>query len=495
MTPRTHVFAVAVETYLDTRITPVIYGENDANMFTKAWHALGVDPKDCDLLLSSNATYKSFESHLKKFLNHVAKGERVVFFYAGHGIAINGESRITMYDTQLGDIQATTIKLGEILQQVRNSRSNQVLLFFDSCESGLPITPGMRSIYTRFSPDELEAFCSNSEYHFAFASCKVGESSYPSRKLAHGIWSHCVIQSLNGQAKPALDKGRFVTGTSLQGYVVDMVPRILRVTYAGKETQTPCAFGNFTKEFVVADLTQILADRAANASTRGAFLKDSSLRGIVGGPIRRLSGFKKGHRVPDSHFAAAGTFVKRIGDEEIKKQANHIFDALRADFGYVRKDMDCSFDTGASTIKTPDFDVNISIEQDEDDCASYTITTEVTNIRKPDAILRDEFSKIFSRYCDNVVIGLARALDLNEKIDQIEAIPELKPHVDYDANADFFTLDLLTQGIRLTVRSTEIAIELLHHGDIKALLANSKEGLKRLGGSGVALLLPEKTSP
>lgn len=495
MTPKTHIFAVAIENYQDKTIKPVIYAENDATKFVEAWKALGVEDKNCTVLLSAGATFAAFKSHLKTFLSHVAKGERVVLYYAGHGAAFNDHSYITVHDTQRGDIQATSIPLGEILNQLRTSNSAQTLLFFDSCHSGLPISDGMRSIYSQFSADELTAFCADSEYDVGFAACKITEYSYPSGKLNHGIWSHCVISALKGEVREALDKGCLVTGNSLQGFVADQVPRILRVTVAGNVTQTPCVFGNYTKEFVIADVSEILAAKAAKASTLGSLLKDSSLRGESGGRIRSLSGFKKSHREPDGHFSAAEQFVKRVGHEDVKSQAEEIATALKAAFNYKFKDVDFACDDGAATIKTPDFDVNVWIQQDTGDPSAYVLTTDVSAIRRQSVVMEDEFSDVFSRYCDTVVIELSRPVNVGDKIGQIEDIKELAEHLEYTPDGDELTLDLPGEGIRLGLTARQMTICRLGGGDLKTLLTNAQKGLTKLAGSGVLLMLPEKTGP
>src|SRR4051812_35167509 len=92
MEPTTHVFAVAVEEYQEPTIPRVIYAENDARKIVEAWQGLGAKPEDCTLLVSSEATLAALKSRFKKFLNKVADGDRVIFFYAGHGAAFNDVS-------------------------------------------------------------------------------------------------------------------------------------------------------------------------------------------------------------------------------------------------------------------------------------------------------------------------------------------------------------------------------------------------------------------
>ncbi|MDB6021534.1 MAG: hypothetical protein JWQ04_1391 [Pedosphaera sp.] len=496
MTPKTHVFAVAVENYLDKTIKPVVYGENDARDFVKAWQALGVQSVDCELLLSGAITYKVFETKLKTFLSKVAKDERVVFFFAGHGIAINGESRITVYDTQLGDLPGTTIPLNEILKELRGSKSAQTLLFLDACQSGLPINSGMRSICGNFSADELIAFCRDSEFHFAFASCKVDQSSYSAGALSHGVWSYCVINALKGEVKEALEKGCLVTNTSLQSYLSDEVPRTLRKTVAGSVAQTPCAFGNLTKEFIVANVELLVTAKAAKASTLGSILKDSSFRGEANGHVRVLQGFnKRYHKVPDNNSGATKAFIRKIGNDDVNSQAEAIHAALKAAFKYKFKDVIFGCNDGAATIKTPDFDVNITIQQDQDNPADYVIVTGVSAIRRPAVLTEDEFSSVFSRYCDTIIIELTKPINVGDKIGQIEEDSDLADNLKYSADGESFTLTLPAEAVQFEVTAYQIAISLLGGGGLKKLLANSQKGFLKLGGAGVLLMLPEKTGP
>ncbi len=495
MATRIHVFAIAVEMYQKATIKKVDYAENDANGFVKAWQTIGANPSDCVTLLSANATKTATESSFKKFLNGVAKGDLVVFFFAGHGVAYNDVSYFTTHDTQPGDIKSTSISLASVLKQLRECNSERVLLFIDACESGLPISEGMRSITSSFSSEGMSIFCQDAEHHAGFAACMVDESSWSSAKFQHGIWSYAVMQALSGDAKDALDKGTLVTSDSLRDYLSAEVPRLLRSTHTGNETQTPCWFGNATKQFIVADLTQIFADRAAKTSTLGSILKASSLRGEKFGSVRSLSGFKKGHHVPDRHSNATESFVRGVGHEEVKAQAEAIHERIRANFSYKRKDINYECDDGVAIIKTPDFDVNLLLVQNSDDAAGYVLTTEVGFIRRMEVVTEDGFSNVFSSYCDTVVIDFARRLDIEAKIDDVESIPEFKKHFKYEADCSSFTLDIPSHQIRIHVTADKMTISLVRSGNIKTLLRKAQSALATLGNSGVILTLPEKGSP
>lgn len=349
----------------------------------------------------------------------------------------------------------------------------------------------MRSIYSHFSADELEAFCRDSEFHVAFASCRFDEFSFPSRKLKHGIWSHCVINALKGEVKDALDKGRLVTGSSLQGFLHDEVPRILRVTISGPETQTPCAFGNFTKEFVIADLEEILRQKHAAAAGPISLIKESRLLGGRGGAVKQLSGYRKPAYPLLRHSSWEQNFVQQAGATEVAQIAEGVFAAVRDSFGYRRKDLSFEQDNGSATIKTPDFDVNVTLEQDPEAADQYILQTEVATFRRPEVVDDPAFLKIFTNYCDTVVLDFESRLDVKAKIDEIEGVPGFAEHLDYDAACTYLALRLPKSDVVIRVTSDEMRFSLRSHGDLKKLIADAHEAVAQLAGANIAAGLLE----
>jgi hypothetical protein len=492
---RTHIFAVAIEHYQDASIPSVVYGENDAREFVEAWQALGAHPSDCVVLLSDRATVTAIRSRFKTFLKGVQPGDRVVVFYAGHGAAFNDLSHLTAHDTQWGDLQATSIPLSELLKDLRGCKSEQALLFLDVCHSGWPVTPGVPSICSPFSTGELMPFVAESEAHLAFVSCKGDECSFPGNALKHGLWSHGVIQALRGEADKAMVQGSLITGSSLQCFVAEEVPRLLRLTITGPESQTPCVFGNLAKDATVADLGELLAAKAVPSNQLGSAIEDTTLRGAEVGPVRKLQGFRKGsHREPDRHSPTAEGFIRSIGAEDVKRQADDLYKRIKAGFGYKSLDMLYSCDDGAATIKTPDFDVNIVISQDSGDPGGYVVTTDVGVFRRRDVVGEEEFSRVFSSYCDTVVVALARSIDVGQRIDAIEERPELATHLESAPDRSWLTLELPTPRIIMRVTAAEITFKLPGRGNLKDLLANAQATFAALSGSGIALLLPSAAS-
>lgn len=488
MSARIHLFCVGLENHQMPTLASAPYAENNARQFTAAWQALGVAAADCVTLVNAQATRTAIESSFRRFLKGVMPNDTVVFFFSGHGIDFDDRSFLTAHDTQPDDIQLTSIPLASILSQLGASDCDRALLFIDANDKGLPISDDTQPPMSEFSGAELKSFCEEGPHRVAFTACQPGESSWSSPALKLGIWSHALIQALTGNAREALDKNHRLTGASLDEYLNDEVPRLLRITRTGVETQNPCSFGSATKSFVVANLAQILAERSTITNVLGGALKDVSLLGETLGAVRRLSGFKKGHHVPDRHASAAEAFVRRAGHDEVRTQMDAIHDRIRKTFGYRRKDVSYVCEDGAATLKSPDFDVNLSIAQDLDDATGYVLRTEVGAIRRPAVVTEDGFSEVFSDYCNTLVIEFSRSLNVENRIDQIEAIPALNEVLEYEADCSSFTLTFRTPGIRIHTGADRMTLSLNESSTIKTLLSVAESALAGLNSSGVSLL-------
>ncbi|MDD5299441.1 MAG: caspase family protein [Gallionella sp.] len=493
-----HVFAVAVEKYQDNKIPDVIFAENDATAFVSAWNSLGVDHGNCTILLSQKATLTTIRSNLKRFLKNLMKDETAIIFYAGHGLSVNGESYITAHDSQPEDYPSTSLPLNELFQLVKKSQSKRVMIFLDSCHSGLPITSDMRSITSHMTDAEIEYFCHDSEFHVGFASCKDDEVSWPSTHHKHGIWTYCLLQALTGKAKDAFHDKHLITSESLQNYLIDEIPRTLRQVRFNKEVQTPCMFGNSTKTFVVASLVDLLAKEAAKSSDMGPIFKDGFFRGEEIASIATLSGFNKRiHRLPDAVTNATEAFVQSVGVVEVDTRGTSLWDELKGAFNLKQKDIQYSSSDSDVSITTPDFTVEISLTQHPTQITQYRLRTEVKDIRHPEIVTQENFQEVFSSYCNSVIVEFKNNnFPVEDMINQIEDIPELSPFLKSNPTASSLTLNLTSPAPELKIliskRSMKFSLPRSTGGNLGLLLGNLKQAVTFLSGAGVTLL-PDKS--
>ncbi len=485
-----HALIVAVETYQDRRITPVKYAENDASALASVIRQHGYLETNATLLFSSSATKARIESTLRTRFRSLEEDDNLLVFYAGHGFSSNGKNFITCHDTVLSDLPATSIPFQVLFTALRESRCQRIVLMLDCCHSGLPINESMRGLLSEMTDDEFEDFCGESQYHIAFSSCNIDELSFSSSNLKHGIWTYHLIEAFEGANKRVLDRDRFLTASSLQSYLSLEVPRTLRRTLTGTETQTPRFWGNLSREAILADFAEIFARREAESKASLSELKRASFWGSIRGSVRSLSGFKKYHTVPDDVNDTTRSFVQRIGSEHLSERATDTFGRLKSTFSYKRREIDMDEDEGSVSIQTPDLTVNMYLDID-DDPSQYVLATEVTEIRNLPAIETEAFARVFDNCFDRIVFEFTAAIPIEEIIDKIEDLDDPDSiSVKYTPDATECTVKIEGFPAELHFAPRSLTLKAERRSKVDKLLSVSKQLPNLLYEREISTLLP-----
>jgi hypothetical protein len=234
--------------------------------------------------------------------------------------------------------------------------------------------------------------------------------------LKHGVWTHLVIEALQGNDPLALEKARYVTANSLQNYVAKELPRTMRKLFTKPIVQTPWFHGSNTGDFLIADLKDVLKKR--NAVKPGfEQVKQVLLQVQESIDIDDLSGFskKKGHFIPDGVSGASQSFVEDISQKELEDEFNAVFERIRSSMNYKRRDLTAKH----GRIITPDFEFAITSEQDRDNPGSALITRELINI-SPAIVENEAFNEVFENYFDELTFEFNKPVNIEELIDRIE---------------------------------------------------------------------------
>jgi hypothetical protein len=440
---KTLAIIIAVENYADARIHTVKYAEADASGFAAALE-LGV-AFDKVFLLSSKATKTTITSQIRQHVKTLTATDQLYLFYAGHGFSKNGHNFITCHDTDLDDLEDTSINLKQLLDVCGKSACKRIAMFLDSCESGITDLPEIRGIYATMSAIELDEFFRAAEYRTCFASCKMPEPSYSCDTLKHGVWTHHVIQALEGNARSALEKNRYVTAGSLQNYLALEIPRTLRKVFSKPTTQTPWVYGSQSHDFIITDLDDVLKQRSA-AKPGYEQVKQVFLRFEKSTRIDALSGFiKRSHRVPDSNTNTTKSFVQRISQQEVSEGLERIFARIQTHMKYKRKDLIVE----DGHIVTPDFEFWVDCNQDSGDPGVAIISHQLTNIT-PTIVDEEKFNKVFDAGFEDLIFEFYNHLDVKELIDQLEELDLDTIELEYPADCSY--CDLAIEGSKLGIR-------------------------------------------
>jgi uncharacterized caspase-like protein len=144
-------FIIGIQEYQRREISKVDFAEADAHAVADGFKYSGLSEDNTIVLLSASATKTTIESKLRTFMTTVSESDQLFFFYAGHGFAVNSSNFITCYDTQPEDLSNTSISLQDLFTKLRASKCRRIIIFLDSCHSGLEIFQGMRQLHIRSS--------------------------------------------------------------------------------------------------------------------------------------------------------------------------------------------------------------------------------------------------------------------------------------------------------------------------------------------------------
>ncbi len=216
---------ISIEDYISNSVglPKVKYANNDAALIREIFQNQFGIPDDCICeLINEKATYQNCGLHgeLKYFMSGLEQGATVYLYYAGHGFFSEGENYLTVYDTSMLDLTATSLSINSVfLEMFKKSQATTLFAFIDACAES--INKNTRSVNCRGlnfdSLDEMVGF----KYAFYF-SCSPNERSLSSDQLTHGIWTHFFNEALHMKAGALNEKGS-LTVRSLQEYLKENV--------------------------------------------------------------------------------------------------------------------------------------------------------------------------------------------------------------------------------------------------------------------------------
>lgn len=142
---------------------------NDAEDMAKALSELGFE-----VIKVLDANYKQMDNALERFNSKLAPGVVGVFYYAGHGIQVNGENYLIPIDAQLRnekDVDYEALPVGKVQNAIERSGISVIIL--DACRNN----PFSRRWYRNVRSSGLAPIEASAGSYIAFATApgKVAE--------------------------------------------------------------------------------------------------------------------------------------------------------------------------------------------------------------------------------------------------------------------------------------------------------------------------------
>jgi WD40 repeat protein len=131
-------FVIGIEDYLET--DQVNYSRRSAQWFKKvAAKTLGIEERRCYVLIDEKATSAGIKDRLKLMLRNVKKGDKIYFYYSGHGIPVYPERNpYILASDKIPDFvdDDDFFKVENVYKYLSGSNASQVVAFMDSCFTG-----------------------------------------------------------------------------------------------------------------------------------------------------------------------------------------------------------------------------------------------------------------------------------------------------------------------------------------------------------------------
>jgi Caspase domain len=408
----------------------VAFARNDAEAFSDVLRSIyPVEKLSVRLLRDSDATCTRLRDELLYTIKSLAPEDLFIFYYAGHGFYGAGGNRVTAWDTNLFNVEGTTLLLREVLSDpLAASVCQRAVAFVDACATGFAKLGQGRDVVATMNSQELEQFLSAATYSAMFLSCKPGEQSYPSRTLKHGIWTHFLLKALKGDADEALGPERYLTDTSLRDYLRLEVPRYITRETQIHGNQTPQALINASNTFAIRHVPPRIVPIAAagDLSQVQAPIVREYLESVQSRPISSLNKFDKGrgHSVPKAVTFNTKKFVRNLLASEIDEEIQERYQAIKTTFKLRSADVPHSSGDGQGSIDTQFFRFSIDTRQDDEDASQYVIVRKLELRDTPDPHL-EKIDEVFGSMFEEVVIEVdAPSLDFDHIVSLFENVAE-----------------------------------------------------------------------
>jgi hypothetical protein len=443
---------VAIDSYQDSTLGAVPYAEAGAKAAAEALVAVGFPKKNQHLLVGSHATQGAILSRLRKLKRQLKKGDELIVWVDAHGFSHKGDGVLAAWDTLPDDLVESGVSVGLLAKELLGSKASQVIFLFDVGSGPKPSTACPPDVDPFLDFEQLARVFEDSPKGVCLTATAGEEESLIAAPLKGSVWAHLVLDALAGRSAKAVTPDGTVTAASLQHFLEEELPRVVRKHFTGAPPQSPRLFGEQNATAVVADLSDLLAAR-----TGGGMLDPTRLRRIVfraesRGRVKDLAGFRKTFRLPDGTGPSTRKFVAKCAADDLRADLDGVYEGVRERFGYKRRDVDTSAGPdGFGSLRTPDFEYTVSVAQDPACPTDVIWRREVGQVEDVGVVRSEAFEAVFGKLFDQLAFEFVVPVDVGDFVDQLEDAPAdgRKVSVDSDGGGCDITLSGFAGAVRV----------------------------------------------
>lgn len=209
----------------------------------------GFDPNRIHLLTDNThplPTRAEIFSSLELAAKAAQCDDLVLFYYSGHGDTTGGASYLVARDGRMHALRYTAVALLDVAEILQTSKARAKVIILDACHSGANFEgKGPKSM----PPDFIECVFEQAKGQVILASCKQGQVSYEWQAQQRSVFTHFLLEALQGQADR--DEKGFVTVQDVNRHVTNGVSTW---AFQHKRTQTPTLQGMMAGDIILVRL-------------------------------------------------------------------------------------------------------------------------------------------------------------------------------------------------------------------------------------------------
>lgn len=271
--PRSYAVLIGIGAYASPNVRPLLFTERDVESI----FSVLISPEGGNFhwenvhkLVGPKATLANMRHELEEWLPSVAQADdRVLVYFAGHGVIAGNQAYLAPYDIKTDDIGATGYGMSALGSVFANKvKAKWKVLITDACHSGaIRVDSDARAIN--------RSLLDLSQSLFSLTASRDREQSLETPELegGHGVFTYYVVEGLKGQADA--DRNGIVTADELAEYV----RRNVRDATSAKQNPT-AEGGSFDANMPLAFVPSSVQPGAPPPPTVGTLIFESNMEGV-----------------------------------------------------------------------------------------------------------------------------------------------------------------------------------------------------------------------
>lgn len=233
--PQGHALLIGVANYQQVSSLPaaILNDVNDVAATLSSPQFCAYDPANVVTLIDAGATRAAVLKGLDELVARAGPDDTVCVFFSGHGAVVgppgNEDSVLVTVDSDLADIERTTINSNELAMVLAQIKAKRLLVFIDACHAGgAAISKGLtdgkghefKSGYTQNTFAKLAVGSGRA----LMASCRADEVSAVFTGARNSVFTTALLAGLRGAADTSASG--FIKVFDLFNYVSEEVPKL-----------------------------------------------------------------------------------------------------------------------------------------------------------------------------------------------------------------------------------------------------------------------------